>query len=196
MPWVSRSVLETAVWNGVKQLLLDPDKLHSRINSARRRTSEQQQQLQQRKTERSLTEIEKTEFGLFKRYQAGEVSAEQLQLTLEPLQREKAELIQSKPAHFGTDTTHGVVREYCDQIKELLEEADFSMKERILRHVITTALVDKESVAIQGAIAISSCKTLRMDGSTPAPLMLTSQSHNDAGLRFEVTISLPPRKYN
>lgn len=193
-PWVPRSLLEVAVWNAIKQLLLDPDKLESRVTSALTKTQEQKFQVQEQQKEWSLGEIEKAELELFKQYQATGVSAEQLRVALDRLQRQKAGILKSKPSDLDTESVHFAVREYCEQIKRELQHADFGMKERILRHVITTVVVGRQFFTIRGAIVISSSQPSTTEDSTAAHLTLKTPNHSDAVAEFEITLPLPPKK--
>jgi len=118
------------VWSRIKQALLDPAYLESRVTLALERISAEGQQIAQRQKDFSLVEVEEQEGSLFKRYQNGKISSQQLASELELLNKARAEILSTTPKNPASSPAdvHKSISQYCEQAKTKLTKRRFSNK--------------------------------------------------------------------
>lgn len=196
--WIPRKDLETAVWSRVKRALLDPAYLESRVTTALQRISKEGREIAQRQKDLSLVEVEERERSLFKQYQSGKISSQQLALELEALNRARAQILNTVPKNSASDPrdVHRTVSQYCERMKTKLKDADFPTKQQILRHLITVIHTNNDAVRIIGAVPERTAEISSGIYPASASPLPQEQTCNRRGMSFELEtkLAVPKRR--
>lgn len=182
---------ETAVWNHVKELMNDPERLLAQFESFARSApeGEEKEHTEQKKFEAHVKRLSREESRLVDAYQAEVIDLEELKERREKIEERRRALAEQHEQRARLRERMARAREvledlnaFCERISSRLKEATFEEKQAILQLLIERIIVGEDALEIRYVIpldgpprspsgpAAPSEPGLRSDGVGPATL--------------------------
>jgi recombinase-like zinc beta ribbon protein len=158
---IRMDLAEQLIWDYVRSLLLDPQKLLEELQLRREKRREENGMIHDRivMIGQELSGIETKQRMLLDLYLAGEVSREEFTAKKAELERKKKELTLERGEKETwvkdqevTSTAVEEVKAFCATITKGMKEATFAEKRQILQMLEVKATYDGEQLAVSGGI--------------------------------------------
>jgi site-specific DNA recombinase len=202
--WVRRSTLDAAVWESLRNALLNPALLESRVLAAIQRIGTTKSNSASAKAGKLLAQIESEEGLLIHQYRSGTLSPNDFAAKLETLRKRKISFqnADSKAASTKTEAPSTSIADYCQRFEDRLNNAEFAVRRRILRELIASIVVQDSRIVIRGKIGppeadLDLPDQPRSAGASRIALPPSRERiHNRRMAEFELVAALPPPASN
>jgi site-specific DNA recombinase len=182
--------LDAAVWEHVRALLQDPERLLAQFEHFAQLTvvGDEREQVEEQRREGQLKRIEREEQRLVDAYQAEVISLEELSQRRRQLteRRESLNAQQQQQARLRREAAQAQqhltdVRAFCERIRTRLDAATFEEKQAMLQLVVERIIVGEDTLEIRHVIPLRSVPQ-DTGGRVPPPAGLRSDSVELAAL--------------
>jgi site-specific DNA recombinase len=147
--------LDTAVWNDVRDLLSEPDRLCQEFERRQQRAAADGGQAEEKRLRSTMAKVQQGMSRLLDAYTEGLVDRgefqkrmERLQVRLSKLQAELHTVTEQAQRDEDLRLVFSHVQDFADQVKAGLTTVDWTTRREILRALVKRVEVDKDSIRI------------------------------------------------
>ena len=179
--YVRRDRLDSAVWDNIQSLLVDPEKIAQRVRAAAKVIGDRESSRKRLDGERVASKTIAEELAIFNSYRQGRLSAQRLASELQLL-RERREAAAKELATAGP-VDPASIEQVCSALRQRIEGATEEEKQTILRDLGIGITVTAERLLVRGQIVAAP-----PSASASAPFQ--NRGHKGQVIPFDLSIPI------